>query len=135
VEHEHSVQIARAVQRHVGGVVAAYVFGSTARGDAGAASDLDLGLVLAALPSAAEQLQLGGIADLIAAEIGVAVDLVVMNDAPVDLVHRILRDGELVIETDRGARIRFEVRARHDYFDLAPHLLRYRRAPPWMVEP
>jgi hypothetical protein len=45
----------------------------------------------------------------------------------VDLVHRVLRDGVLLLERDRSARIRFEVRARNDYFDLLPHLRRYRR--------
>jgi len=57
---------------------------------------------------------------------------VVLNDAPVDLVHRVLRDGRLVVERDRPARIRFEVRARREFLDLRPVLLHYRRlsAPP-----
>ncbi len=41
--------------------------------------------------------------------LGQAVDLVVLNRAPVDLIHRVLRDGILVYERDRSARIRFEV--------------------------
>jgi hypothetical protein len=45
----------------------------------------------------------------------------------VDLAHRVLRDGLLLLERDRSARIRFEVRARNEYFDLLPHLRRYRR--------
>ena len=50
-----------------------------------------------------------------------------MNGAPVDLVHRILRDGRLLVERDRSARIAFEVRARNEYFDLLPMLRLYRR--------
>jgi len=53
--------------------------------------------------------------------------VVVLNDAPADLVHRVLRDGVLVLETDRSARIRFEVAKRNEYFDLLPILRRYRR--------
>ena len=55
------------------------------------------------------------------------VQVVLLNDAPVDLVHRVLRDGELLLERDRAARIRFEVRARSLYFDLQPMLTEYRR--------
>jgi hypothetical protein len=42
-------------------------------------------------------------------------------------VHRVLRDGRLMLERDRSARIRFEARARREYFDLLPVLLHYRR--------
>jgi hypothetical protein len=53
---------------------------------------------------------------------------VVVNQAPVDLVHRILRDGRLLCEHDRSKRVAFEVDARNRYFDLLPHLQRYREA-------
>ncbi len=59
--------------------------------------------------------------------LGRRTQVVVLNDAPPDLVHRVLRDGRLVLERDRAARIRFEVRARNEYFDLLPILNRYRR--------
>jgi hypothetical protein len=55
------------------------------------------------------------------------VQVVVLNSAPVDLVHRILRNGRVVFEGDRSARIAFEVKARSEYFDLLPILRRYRR--------
>jgi len=45
-----------------------------------------------------------------------------LNDAPPDLVHRVLRDGRLVLESDRTARVRFEVSARNAYFDVLPTL-------------
>ena len=55
------------------------------------------------------------------------VDLVVLNRASPDLIHRILRDGILVCEFDCAARVRFEVDARRRYFDLLPYLREYRR--------
>ena len=55
------------------------------------------------------------------------VDLVVLDGAPPDLVHRVLRDGRLVLDSDRRRRIAFEVQARNVYFDLRPTLNRYRR--------
>ena len=57
------------------------------------------------------------------------VQVIVLNTAPVSLVHRVLRDGVLLVDRDPGARIRFEVDARNRYFDLQPFLRRYRRVP------
>jgi hypothetical protein len=42
-------------------------------------------------------------------------------------VHRILRDGKLLLDRDPPARIRFEVKARNEFFDLEPFLRRYRQ--------
>jgi len=108
-------------------VAAVYLFGSQARGTSRADSDVDLGVLYHSAPPStllgqpfAEQAELS-------AEIGKPVDLVVMNAAPPDLVHRILRDGQLLLDADRSARIAFEVRARNQYFDVLPILQRYRR--------
>jgi hypothetical protein len=46
------------------------------------------------------------------------VDLVVLNAAPVDLVHRVLRDGILLLERDPVERIRFETKARSELLRL-----------------
>jgi len=54
--------------------------------------------------------------------------LIVLNRAPTDLVHRVLRDGRLLLDRDPSKRIRFEVRKRNEYFDLEPALRRYREA-------
>ena len=59
--------------------------------------------------------------------LGRPVQVVVINDAPPDLAYRILRDGRVVLERDRHARLRFEVRTRNLYFDLLPILTQYRR--------
>ena len=55
------------------------------------------------------------------------VQCVVMNHAPPDLVHRILRDQQLLLDRDPSLRVRFEVAARNRYFDLKPFLDRYRK--------
>ena len=54
--------------------------------------------------------------------------VIVLNHAPVDLVHRVLRDGKLLVDRDPSARIAFEVRARNGFFDLKPVLDQYRAA-------
>ncbi len=108
-------------------VVAAYLFGSRARGDARATSDIDLAVLLATEPTGAfARLGLGLEAEL-ERGLGHPLQVVVLNGAPVDLVHRVLRDGKLLVDRDRSARIRFEVKARNEFFDLLPILQRYRR--------
>lgn len=110
-------------------IIAAYLFGSVARGTAGARSDVDVAVLYAAPPPATlEGLPLdleGRIEQLV----NRPAQVIVLNTAPVDLVHRVLRDGVLVLDRDPSARIRFEVRARNEFFDLQPILARYRRRP------
>jgi predicted nucleotidyltransferase len=109
------------------GIVAAYLFGSVARGTAGARSDVDVAVLYEAAPPATiEGLPLdleAAIHQLVARP----VQVIVLNTAPVSLVHRVLRDGVLVLDQAPSARIRFEVRARNEFFDLQPILARYRR--------
>jgi predicted nucleotidyltransferase len=111
------------------GVVAAYLFGSVARGTARAGSDVDVAVLCAGEPPAS----LAGLPLDLEAELerllGIPVQVVVLNRAPVDLVHRVLRDGALLIDRDPSARIRFEVKARNEFFDLQPILARYRAGP------
>ena len=108
-------------------VVAVYLFGSRARGTARAASDVDLALLLRASPRPT----LAGIARDVEAvaegAVGVPVEAIVMNTAPPDLAHRVLRDGVLLLDRDRAFRLRFEVQSRNEYFDLEPIRRLYRR--------
>jgi predicted nucleotidyltransferase len=111
-------------------IAAAYLFGSVARGTATATSDIDVAVLFTAeLSGTLAGLHLDLEAEIERA-VGTPVQLVVLNRAPVDLVHRVLRDGVLVLDRDPSRRIRFEVRARNAYFDLKPHVDRYRRVSP-----
>jgi predicted nucleotidyltransferase len=114
--------------QHARGLVAVYVFGSVARRASGADSDVDIGVLFAETPPATLSgpvLELEGELEHV---LGRRVQLVALNNAPVvDLIHRVLRDGEIVFEADRSARIRFEVAARNEYFDLLLILRRYRK--------
>ena len=113
---------------HHAGLVCVYLYGSVARGEARQQSDVDLAVLYAEDPPPTFDglgLSLGSTLER---RLGRPVDLVVLNQACVDLVHRILRDGKLVYDSDPSARIRFEVHARNAYFDLLPYLRQYRRA-------
>jgi predicted nucleotidyltransferase len=111
-------------------VVAVYLFGSVARGTAVERSDADVAVLLAHDPPATLDGLLLRLEARLERALETPVQVVVMNTAPPDLLHRILSDGRLVVERDRSARIRFEVDARNRYFDLEPFLARYRRTAP-----
>ena len=112
-----------------GDAVAVYLYGSVARGTAREGSDIDVGVLLEEdPPRTLRGLKLDLEADL-ESLLETPVQLVVLNRAPPDLVHRVLRDGELVLDRDRSKRIRFEIKARNEFFDLQPILQQYRRFP------
>jgi uncharacterized protein len=112
---------------HGAELAAAYLFGSVARGTAHAKSDVDIAVLpMASKTGTLESLQLDLEGEL-ERRLGRVVQIVVLDHAPPDLVHRVLVDGVLVHEADRSKRIAFEVRARNEYFDILPILQRYRR--------
>jgi predicted nucleotidyltransferase len=109
-------------------IVCVYVYGSVARGEARGESDVDVAVLYAQEPQPTLDglgLELGYTLEQL---LGRPVDLVVLNRAPLDLIHRVLRDGVLIYDGDPSARIRFEVQARNAYFDLLPYLRQYRRS-------
>jgi hypothetical protein len=52
--------------------------------------------------------------------------VIVLNTAPAGLIHRVLRDGVLVLDRAPSARIRFEVRARNEFSICSRFSARYR---------
>lgn len=108
------------------GLLAAYLFGSVARGTDSPSSDVDVGILLRTAPSSELNDLRSALEGDLERALGRTTQVVILNHAPADLVHRVLRDGRLLLERDRVARIRFEVRARNEYFDLLPILNRYR---------
>lgn len=113
---------------HADEIACAYLFGSRTAGAERPDSDIDL----AVLFRNAQPRRLMGPAVALRGELeehtGHEVELIDLEAAPVDLVHRVLREGQLLLEPDRERRIAFEVDARNRYFDLLPYLQAYRRA-------
>jgi predicted nucleotidyltransferase len=95
-------------------VLVAYLFGSRARGTARPGSDVDVAVLLAEDADAhGRQLEL-------MATLGQGVDVVVLNQAPVALAYRVLRDGVLLVRRDERARVEHWARTVDRYLDSAP---------------
>ena len=117
-------RIVRALERHPE-VLVAYLFGSRARGTDRRGSDVDVAVLLredddARADAEALDRRLALIADLSAATGTDGVDVVVLNEAPVALAYRVLRDGRLLVSRDDRARIEHWVRTVDRYIDMAP---------------
>ncbi len=123
IEHRVTEALALADDR----LLAAYLFGSVARGIHSSSSDVDLGILLRTAPAGMLDDLQSELEGNIERALGRRTQIVVLNNAPPDLVHRVMRDGRILVDRDPAARIRFEVRARNEYFDLLPTLNRYRR--------
>lgn len=105
-------------------ILDAYLFGSQARGDAGALSDIDVAVYID--EDLAEPGPYGYDAELITdlmTELGTnAIDVVLLNRAPPLLYHRVLRDGKLVVTRDLKATTTRAGYALSRYFDFLPQL-------------
>lgn len=110
-------------------LVAAYLFGSAARGQQGPDSDVDVGIVEGRRgpPSLADLDRQARIQSELESLLERDVDLVSLDGAPPDLLHRVLVDRVLLHDGNPEQRIEFEIQARNAYFDIVPHLEQYRR--------
>lgn len=104
-------------------VVAAYLFGSRARGAVSPLSDTDLAVLLKknGIPYTYEADRLSELTSLLKTD---AVDLVVLNHAPPLLQHQVLKDGCLIYCRDHRQRVKMEFRMLQEYLDLQPFYAR-----------
>lgn len=103
--------------------VAAYLFGSQASGKATRRSDVDVAVLLdEEFDLAADPFYRLDQAAALQASLGRAVDLVLLNQAPLLLRYQVLRYGQLIFERDHRQRVDFEVHSRMLYFDFRPIL-------------
>lgn len=90
-------------------VVVAYLFGSRAAGRPRPRSDTDVALLLDHVPEpAARRALLARVATAFEAAARTEVDLVVLDDAPLPLRGRVLRDAVVLWSADEPRRVRYE---------------------------
>jgi predicted nucleotidyltransferase len=99
------------------GVLVAYLYGSHARGRAGPLSDVDVALLL---DRDDEERRLELTAAIAHAVAPARADVVILNDAPLALAYRVLRDGVILNSRDDRARVAHWVRTVDRYLDMAP---------------
>ncbi len=115
-------------------ILDAYLFGSHGRGDATAVSDVDVAVFVAEglCPPSPFGYVAALTTDLMQALGRNDVDVVVLNDAPPLLYHRVIRDGVRLVARDARATVTREGRAVSRFCDYVPHLRKieaaYRRA-------
>lgn len=113
---------------HGQGLVAAYLFGSVARGQERTDSDVDIVLGRPCGPSLEDLDRLARMQQALGDLQERDVDLVPLDSASPDLRHNVLVDQVLLYDGDHDARVEYEIRARNEYADHLPFLLAYRRA-------
>lgn len=109
------------------GPLCAYLFGSVARGEP-SARDVDVAVLYALRPPSTLESPCLALEGELERELRRPVQVIDLHRAPADLVHRVLRDGRILLDRDPSRRIAFEVRRRAEYFDLEPVRREYRRA-------
>jgi hypothetical protein len=111
-------------------VLDAYLFGSHARGEARAHSDVDVAVFVD--PALAVESAFGYAAELTSALMAALatnqIDVVLLNAAPPLLYHRVLRDGVRVLSRDLTATTTREGAALSRYCDFVPQLQKIEEA-------
>jgi len=94
----------------------AYLHGSRATGRSRANSDIDIAAYFGGRPPNSFDVLLPP-----------GVDLLILNDAPLELAGRVAVGGRLLFEDDQVARVRWEALTRKIYFDEQPRIARSHR--------
>jgi predicted nucleotidyltransferase len=106
-------------------IVAVYLFGSQASGEADELSDIDVALLLRdGLPDPAHlELRLAvEVSSMLGSD---DVDVVVLNDAPLEAQFEIVSTGRLIHSNDEPARTDYEVLMMSKYWDFKKYLDEY----------
>ena len=101
---------------HAAGASFALVFGSTARGAARPGSDLDVAAWWPGDPPHAWEI-----------DAPAGVDIVVLNDAPLELAGRIALEGDVLLDDDPAARVEWVATTRKIWLDERPRFERAHR--------
>ena len=99
-------------------IIFAYIFGGLATGSQRPLSDIDIAVYLDSCVDKAEaKLEIiGSLSDTLKTD---EIDLVILNDAPISLVGRILKKKRLIADKQPFLRHRFESLALREFFDFS----------------
>lgn len=100
-------------------VLFAYIFGSYGRGKPSPLSDVDIAVYLGDdCDFFSKKLHLvGNVSEILKTD---EVDIVILNELPLSLIHSVLKTGKLLFCKDERKRVEFEARANTLYCDAEP---------------
>ena len=101
-------------------ILLAYIFGSQVTGKIGPLSDYDFAVFLSQKPSFQFKYKLKN--KLLNILDNKQVDLVILNDAPIELKYKIIAMGKIIYQKNSTIRTEFEADALSRYFDYLPVL-------------
>lgn len=108
------------------GLKLVYLFGSQVDGQPGPGSDYDFGVLIR------QGLEVSDLRAQLAHELGEAletdrIDVVILNEAPVELAYAVISQGTVVHQQDEATRVEFEAGVMGRYGDYLPVLRALRR--------
>lgn len=103
-------------------IVAAYLFGSYVKGQQ--FGDIDLGILVRNEPENLLEYEFEHEIKL-EEQVNIAVDVRVLNKAPVSFVQNVIRHGQIIIDSKPNIRSDFESYILRKHFDFAPFRRRY----------
>ncbi len=106
-------------------VLLAYLFGSRVTGGAALQSDFDIALLSSAKLAPARRFELAS--ELSRVLNGQPVDVIALNEAPVELSYAVVATGQRLFEREVATRVEFEATVLSRYGDMLPVLRKQRR--------
>lgn len=109
--------------------VLAYLHGNQVQDRTTERSDVDVGVLLDEPADGLDRaIELNAVLSRALEVPGERLDVTVLNDAPLRLVHQVVTKGEAVLVRDEARRVASEADAMDRYFDFKPMLERQARA-------
>lgn len=106
-------------------ILLAYIFGSQIKGKTGLLSDYDFAVFLSQKPSFQFKYKLKN--KLVNVLNSGQVDLIILNDAPVEMKYNIIAEGKIIFQKNSIIKTEFEADTLSRYFDYLPALRKQKK--------
>lgn len=109
-----------------GYLLVVYVFGSFARNQERAKSDIDLAFLVDQARYRTDAFEATAPVHMVAGKMGMKldrlVDVTILNSASLEIAYEIITTGHLLFESDLELRLQYEIKIKGMYFDFQPFL-------------
>ncbi|MFP4035656.1 MAG: type VII toxin-antitoxin system MntA family adenylyltransferase antitoxin, partial [Desulfovermiculus sp.] len=122
---EGKYRISKLIDQKYPSIAMTYLFGSRVEGNIGPKSDYDFAVLLDrdADKAGVRSSLTSNLAGLLRSP---RIDVVILNNAPIELSFAVISQGEILYERDVATRVDFEAKVMGLYFDYLPFLRRSR---------